>query len=106
MRQVRASSDGRGRGRALSFRDEVLDVLNTLLETLVEKNARYGDAALRPLGIFGPPSPEAGLRVRIDDKLKRIQTGGNDNEDAILDLMGYLVLLRVWQAREKKNDGA
>ena len=41
--------------------------------------------------------------MRIDDKLSRIRNGNNSfNEDTILDLIGYLVLLKI--AEDNKND--
>ena len=44
--------------------------------------------------------PEEQLLVRIDDKLNRIKQGNDsleNDEDVITDLIGYLVLLKVWQ---------
>ncbi len=67
------------------------------LETLLlEKQAAYGDSATNPLRIFSRADPIEQILVRIDDKLSRIARGAPDaSEDTILDLIGYLVLLRV-----------
>lgn len=63
---------------------------------LLEKNAAYGNSALDPLRIFSQGSPAEQIRVRIDDKLSRLARGHVfGDEDTILDLIGYLVLLRV-----------
>lgn len=64
---------------------------------LIEKNQKYGNSALEPLGVFSKLSPEEGLMIRIDDKLKRIKNGSldKDDEDVINDLIGYLVLLKI-----------
>lgn len=64
---------------------------------LIEKNKKYGNSALEPLGVFSKLSPEEGLMIRIDDKLKRIKNGSleKDDEDVINDLIGYLVLLKI-----------
>ena len=35
------------------------------------------------------------FRSRIDDKLSRLARGDQVDEDVVLDLLGYLVLLRV-----------
>jgi hypothetical protein len=46
------------------------------------------------------------LKVRIDDKLNRIAKGQNleaVQEDTILDLIGYLVLMRVLGRLEAKS---
>ena len=62
---------------------------------LIEKNQKYGDSALFPARIFSRASADEQLRVRIDDKLSRIWGGVIDDEDTILDLCGYLVLLLI-----------
>lgn len=62
---------------------------------LLEKNASYGNSALEPLRIFSSTNPTEQLRVRIDDKLSRLARGAAAGEDTILDLIGYLILLRV-----------
>ena len=44
-----------------------------------------------------------GIRVRIDDKLSRLKSGQPDeDEDVLLDLTGYLILLRV--ARRMRSE--
>ena len=72
---------------------------NKIQELLLEKNREYGDSAMHPLGIFSKLDVVEGIRVRIDDKLSRIKCGGSKNikEDTVLDLIGYLILLRVVQ---------
>ena len=70
---------------------------------LIAKNQKYGNSAIEPLGIFSDLSPEEGLKVRIDDKLKRIKNGSldRDDEDVVNDLIGYLVILKILQKEEK-----
>ncbi len=53
--------------------------------------------------IFSKSTPEEALLIRIDDKLSRIARGQDAGEDTILDLVGYLVLLRVLHRAEDKN---
>jgi hypothetical protein len=64
-------------------------------DMLLEKNLAYGDSALKPVRIFSSSAEDEQLLVRIDDKLSRIKRGKADNEDAVLDLVGYLILLLV-----------
>jgi hypothetical protein len=67
-----------------------------LCAMLLEKNAKYGDSALSPIRCFSRADPLEQIRVRLDDKLSRLMRGqGIEDEDVELDLMGYLVLLRV-----------
>ena len=67
---------------------------------LLEKNRNYGNSALDPVRIFSKASTIEQIRVRIDDKLSRLYRGKKADEDVVLDLIGYLILLRV---QEKKN---
>ena len=72
-------------------------VVHLIEAMLLEKNKRYGDSALHPLHIFSHAPAAEQIRVRIDDKLSRIAHGNEilDDEDTILDLTGYLILLMV-----------
>lgn len=72
-----------------------------LKEFLLEKNKKYGNSALEPIRIFSKAEPDEQLRVRIDDKLARIRNGVVDAEDTELDLIGYLLLLRVHRIQHR-----
>lgn len=90
----------------MTFHEEVYKVLSEITEMLVAKNKKYGNSALEPLGIFSKLSPEEGLMIRIDDKLKRIKNGSleKDDEDVVNDLIGYLVLLKVHANQKLEAD--
>ena len=80
--------------------EEVAEVLAETREMLERKNASYGDSALNPVRIFSKADASEQIKVRIDDKLSRLARGNGDlGEDVVLDLLGYLVLLRVSQKR-------
>lgn len=66
-----------------------------LRDMLHEKNLAYGNSALDPLRIFSKADPVEQILVRIDDKLSRLMRGGTAGEDVELDLLGYLILLRI-----------
>jgi hypothetical protein len=89
------------------FAIEVEQVLDSIEKMLMEKNRKYGNSALEPLGVFSQLSAKEGLLVRIDDKLKRIKNGSlqKDDEDVVNDLIGYLVLLKI-QGKESAVDRA
>lgn len=73
-----------------------------LADLAVEKNRSYGDSCLHPLRVLSDLPAEAGIRVRIDDKIGRLQNQpGAFGEDTIKDLIGYLVLLTL-----AEEDGA
>jgi hypothetical protein len=79
--------------------DEVRDLL-------ISKNQKYGDSALNPSRIFSRANAVEQLLVRIDDKLNRIQKGAGllaNDEDVVMDLIGYLVLLKIALLRDQNN---
>ena len=71
-------------------------------ELLLSKNKKYGDSALEPVRVFSQDHQIAQLKVRIDDKLSRIRNTGtiSADEDTLMDLMGYLVLLKIALERD------
>lgn len=91
--------------------NEVQDAIklecDQIKELLLTKNKNYGNSALEPQRIFSSANPEEQLKVRIDDKLSRIANFtkkgslANDGDDAVKDLIGYLILLRISQNQAK-----
>lgn len=80
----------------MSFDQDVKTECGELADFLVKKNEAYGDSALNPIRVFSRLPAEQAILVRIDDKLSRMARGGPvDDEDVIMDLLGYLVLLRI-----------
>ena len=83
----------------------IVDVLDLIVQEcdevarlLIRKNKAYGNSFAEPIHVFSKLTPEQGIRVRLDDKLKRIANGYETDEvpeDTEEDLIGYLVLLRV-----------
>lgn len=79
-------------------------ICDDIKELLISKNQKYGDSALNPSRVFSKADPIEQLLVRIDDKLNRIQKGSGliaNDEDVLMDLMGYLVLLKIAINRAK-----
>jgi hypothetical protein len=88
-----------------TFEAEATVVLDNLKKMLVDKNRKYGNSALEPVRVFSKCSAEEQLRVRIDDKLSRLISGQNDeDEDVIDDLLGYLVLLKMSNNDKKRRE--
>ena len=77
--------------------EKIIEIANGVRDLLLEKNAAYGDSALKPANIFAKGSAVENLACRIDDKLMRIKNRGitADTEDTIQDLIGYLILLKI-----------
>lgn len=90
--------------------DLIVEECDALKALLLEKNAAYGDSALDPIRIFSRADRIEQIKVRIDDKLSRIARADPKalGEDAVRDLMGYFVLLRIAErldADPRESDG-
>ena len=84
--------------RFLDTQTHISMICDGVKELLLEKNKKYGDSALDPARIFSKSNAIEQLLVRIDDKLNRIQKGAGllaNDEDILMDLIGYLVLLKI-----------
>lgn len=69
-------------------------------EMLLDKNKRYGDSALNPIRVFSQCNKLEQIKVRMDDKLTRIMSATDDDyEDAVNDLIGYLILYQIARKR-------
>jgi hypothetical protein len=77
------------------FADVLDDELQEIREFLISKNQAYGNSAVEPVRVFSKADAVEQIRVRIDDKISRLMRGRADGEDTELDLLGYLILLRV-----------
>lgn len=83
---------------------EITAVCNEIRDLLLEKNRKYGDSALNPKRIFSKADAVEQIKVRLDDKISRLMNQqSDDDEDVVMDLMGYLVLLRVALKRRKES---
>lgn len=85
---------------------QISAICDDIKELLLYKNRKYGNSALKPIRIFSKSDSVEQILVRIDDKLNRIQQGAgllDDDEDVIVDLIGYLVLLKIALAQRSDN---
>ena len=89
----------------MSTRDNIEKKCRELKELLLRKNDAYGDAALQPLGVFSSCNASEGIKIRLDDKLKRIANAGlvSDTEDTLIDIAGYIILLMIAKDNESNN---
>lgn len=82
----------------MNVQDLITQECDAVKELLLQKNRKYGNSALNPSRIFARSDAAEQIKVRIDDKLNRIKNAQNDeDEDVVQDLIGYLILLRVWK---------
>lgn len=87
----------------MNTKSKIRSKCKALEELLLHKNEKYGNSALEPLNVFSQADAVAGIKMRIDDKLKRIKNAGlcDATEDTLQDLAGYLILLMI----AKENAG-
>lgn len=85
----------------IALRKEIEDVY----QLLCDKNRKYGNSVIEPVRVFSKASPLEQIRVRMDDKISRLMSAQvDDNEDAKFDLLGYLLIERVYNRIESKKE--
>jgi len=78
--------------------ENLIKVFNSMKNVVIEKNRRYGDAALTPKQIFSKLDAGESIKVRIDDKLSRVMNNSETvRKNDVADLIGYLALFSVSQ---------
>jgi len=89
----------------MSTKDKIKMKCKELEALLIDKNNKYGDSALDPLHIFSSCNASTSIKVRLDDKLKRIANAGvvEDTEDTLIDIAGYIILLMIAKDEESNN---
>jgi hypothetical protein len=85
------------RGERMTTEERIAAEYDRLKALSIAKNQAYGDSAVNPVRIFSKVDPIEGLKVRLDDKLARIQRGDVDafGENPYDDIVGYCVLILV-----------
>ena len=82
-------------------------VLNSVSEVLIEKNRKYGNAALEPIGLFYKGDSTTSITIRIDDKISRVKNSEVLRKNDMFDLLGYSLLLGIsqnyWNTPEEYN---
>jgi hypothetical protein len=76
--------------------DKIKQVYKAHQELVLEKNKRYGNSALEPIGIFNKADASNSIKIRLDDKLQRIKNSSELSKNDVSDMMGYLILLCVY----------
>ena len=84
---------------------DIARVCDDVKQLLLQKNMKYGDSALNPIRVLSKSGPIEQILVRIDDKLNRIKQGGilGDDEDVLMDIIGYFVLLKIALERDVRS---
>lgn len=81
--------------KQVNAQEEIINFCEQFKKILLEKNKRYGNSALEPIRVASKLSPEQGILLRIDDKIKRIRNSESPRKNDFIDLAGYIVLLAI-----------
>lgn len=71
------------------------NILNSLENVLIEKNKKYGNAALAPIKMFYNGDASTSIRIRLDDKISRIKNSDTLRKNDMFDILGYVILLGI-----------
>lgn len=88
---------------------KISDNYDAMKDLQLDKNKKYGNAGLEPLGIFFQKKhfeddmKKAGICCRLDDKLMRVKNSDELRINDVCDLMGYLNLLLISMGATKKD---
>lgn len=74
---------------------QIQETCESVKKTLLEKNRRYGNSALEPKKVFSKLEADEAIKIRLDDKLSRIQNSSELRKNDVFDIIGYLTLLSV-----------
>jgi len=88
---------------ANEFPAAVRAACSEIAELLIAKNAAYGNSVFEPVRVFSKADMVEQIKVRIDDKISRLMRGSDAGEDVVLDLTGYLVILRIAQGHKPQT---
>ena len=79
----------------MTKQEKINKVIDSVKSVLIEKNKRYGNAALSPINVFYKGDAQTSICIRLDDKLSRIKNSDVLRKNDMFDLLGYCILLQV-----------
>ena len=93
-------SDTNPWGEDTPTQGKIKETLKGMTDLLLYKNQKYGDSALKPLGIFtkhikNSNESTASILVRLDDKLSRVKNADSLRTNDVADILGYCTLLLI-----------
>lgn len=95
-----ATSSSNESDKLTDTQQKIVDTLDSMKDLLLDKNKKYGNSALEPVGVFTKhiktvPENQASICVRLDDKLGRIRNSDVLRANDVSDIMGYCTLLLI-----------
>ena len=84
------------------FNEELTEIMSSIKQLLMRKNSQYGDSIFNPVRVFSRGDPIEQIRVRIDDKISRMNSSPHEYiEDTVTDLIGYLIMYQMAMRRDR-----
>ena len=84
------------------FSEELTEIMSSIKQLLMRKNSQYGDSIFNPVRVFSKGDPIEQIRVRIDDKISRMNSSPHEYiEDTVTDLIGYLIMYQMAMRRNR-----
>ena len=72
---------------------KIAEICDSMKDLLLYKNQKYGDSALHPNNVFYKGSAVNSIKIRLDDKIGRVQNCDDIRVNDVSDIIGYCVLL-------------
>lgn len=84
---------------------KIVDVGEGMTDLLLYKNAKYGDSAINPKGIFYKGDSTNSILIRLDDKIGRIMSNTEEKPrvNDVADIIGYCTLLLISMGVTKED---
>ena len=84
---------------------KIIDVCEEMRDLLLYKNAKYGDSAINPKGIFYKGNSTNSILIRLDDKIGRIMSNTDElpRVNDVADILGYCTLLLISMGVTKED---
>lgn len=86
-----------------NVQEKIVELTDAMQQLLLEKNKRYGNAAIKPSNIFNKLDGAASIRVRLDDKLSRVKNSTDVYINDVSDIIGYCFLLLIAEGATKED---
>jgi len=88
----------------ISWKDAITRTCNDVHSGLLKHHEKYGTAIFRPVTILSSASAEQTIRIKIDDRIRKLQNldrtfslkSAETERELIDDLIGYLVNFRAF----------
>lgn len=84
----------------VSWRGAITKQCDEIKDGLLKHHEKWGTSIFRPVTILSAVSAEDALRIRIDDRIKKLQKAETKDQERELvdDLIGYLVNFRAYMS--------